>query len=426
MWQGSILPLQIQVREASHREIQSENRFPDLGFFESTFPATLVPPAQNDTLPHTVDTQGPALVYPGMPAGSQIASYPIIYSPYPAIFPPSHAWPPRQMVDQGTQTNNDDLDSRSQLALNFASNIFDGILPGTTVGGRQRRHFQWPKGVVIGPEDRLLVVIRAIKKTGFPTLGAFFAEAFRNDITYNKHPTVYQTISSFLRAKDHSTETHPIAIVDLIFRHRKSQEFIGGVPAKPDFTLPRYALPPSARANPILTIHSPNTTHNAMINWALHRMIDRFDIETKELLQLHHGFLHHPKDPALTWEALLRWSLSQSQETIALHAPVIFALFTSIAVNHSARKKLEAEVAAARELAEESAVVDDGLPFADQAEYPTVAPSVSVPDLDEGDGEDDLEEEAEPSKEKMFIDPIGRRDPWQVVFKSCSTTSALV
>ncbi|KAJ6544427.1 hypothetical protein B0H19DRAFT_1380669 [Mycena capillaripes] len=238
---------------------------------------------------------------------------------------------------------------------------------------------------------------------------------------YNKHPTVYQTIASFLQAKAHSPANHPIAIIDLIFRHRKSQEFIDGVPVEPNFVLPRYALPPSARANPITSIHSPNTTYNVMINWALQRMIDRFEKETKELLQPHHGFLHRPKDPALTWEGLLKWCLSQSQETIALHAPAIFALFTTIAVNRSARQKLEAEATAvAEELTESLVPVDDGLPFSADNDPAVVAPiPAPIPNADEGDSEDDPDAVAEdtdtPSEEKTFIDPIGRRDPWQAV-----------
>jgi hypothetical protein len=162
------------------------------------------------------------------------------------------------MADQGTQTVHEEdavLDLRSQLALDFAGNIFDGIIPDTMIGGRQRKAFNWPKGIEIGPEDRLLVVLRAIKKAGFSTLGSFFAQAFRNDIKYNKHPTVYLTIASFLQAKEHSAANHPIAIVDLIFQHRKSQDFNDGVALEPNFILPRYALPPSIRASPISRIN---------------------------------------------------------------------------------------------------------------------------------------------------------------------------
>ncbi|KAJ6481317.1 hypothetical protein C8R47DRAFT_1186616 [Mycena vitilis] len=357
----------------------------------------------------------PTFVYPSTPAGFTPTPArfvnPAYYSPVPL-----YTQPPRQKVDVGTQTS--DLDSRSQLALDFASNIFDGIVPGTAAGGRQRRQFRWPQGVEIGPEDRILIVMRAIKKAGFPTLGAFFAELFRNNVSYNKHPTVYHTIASFLQAKEHSAANHPVAIVDLIFRHRKSQEFVDAVPLEPNFVLPRYALPPSTRASPSPLLASPDTTHNALVNWALHRMIDRFEKETKGLLQPHHGFLRRPKDPALTWDHILTWSMSQSQETIALHAPAIFALLTTIAVNRNARQQLEARVAvAAEERDEQGLPIDDGLPFVDgPVEEPAATPVFAPPDTDGSDTEDDPDSSADkPSEEKTFANPIGRRDPWQAV-----------
>ncbi|KAJ7773882.1 hypothetical protein B0H16DRAFT_1763396 [Mycena metata] len=208
----------------------------------------------------------PALTYisPAPPDFTPLTSRP----PSQLEFPRFYAEPPRVTADQETQTDPEEVisDLRSELALNFAGNIFDGIIPDTRLGGRQRKTFKWPKGLEIGPEDRLLVVLRAIKKAGFPTLGSFLAQAFRNDIKYNKHPTVYLSISSFLQAQENSAANHPVAIVDLIFRHRKSQDFIDGVPVEPDFTVPRYALPPSVRADIFPQLHSPNTTRNALIN----------------------------------------------------------------------------------------------------------------------------------------------------------------
>jgi hypothetical protein len=68
----------------------------------------------------------------------------------------------------------------------------------------------------------------------------------------------------------------------LIFRHRKSQEYINGVPLEPNFTLPRYALPPSTRATAVIPLHCPNTTRNAMINWALLHMVERVQKERRK------------------------------------------------------------------------------------------------------------------------------------------------
>ncbi|KAJ6485289.1 hypothetical protein DFH09DRAFT_1339806 [Mycena vulgaris] len=267
---------------------------------------------------------------------------------------------PRKMAEAGSQT---DLDPRIELALDFGSNLFDGIIAGTEIGGRQRRQFTWPQSLEVKTEDRILIVLRALKKVGFPTLGSFLFEAFRNDVRYNKHPSVYHTLASFLQAKEHSPSNHPIAIVDLIFRHRKSQEYINWVPLEPNFVLPRYALPPSIRAAVIIPVRSPNTAHNAM--------------------------------------------------SIALPA-----------------KKLDAKaVVLVEESAEPPAVapdpgtVTDNLPFAPEsaaAPAPQSPPnSATVPVVDSDDGEDDpdpppndTESTEEPSAPKMFIDPIGRRDPF--------------
>ncbi|KAF7372949.1 hypothetical protein MSAN_00502000 [Mycena sanguinolenta] len=326
---------------------------------------------------------------------------------------PFYPYPQRQMIDAETQTESE-LDVGTQLALNFGANLFDGIIPETALGGRQRKQFKWPDGLNIRPEDRLLVVIRAIKTAGFTTLGAFLAQAFCNNTIYNRHPTVYQTISSFLQAKERSAAHHPVAIGDLIFRHRKSQEFVSGIAIEPHFLLPQYSLPPSIRTCPIAPISSPNTTYNALVNWSLHRMIERFEKETKELLEPQHGFLHRRKDPALTWEGLLVWSLSQSQETIALHAPAIFTLFTTIAVNQNTRKILGAKVAEMAEgLDDHDITLDDALPFAEQYQEPAIS---DPPDPDESDGEDDSVTFSDDTTEApAFMAQIARRDPWQAI-----------
>ncbi|KAK7023848.1 hypothetical protein R3P38DRAFT_2954526 [Favolaschia claudopus] len=349
-----------------------------------------------------------------------------IYYPVPLLPRPT----PREMADASIQTEAvEAVDPRNEMAIDFASNIFNGIIPNTEVGGRQRNKFRWPLGLKIGPEDRLLVVFRAIKMAGFPTFGAFLAQAFDNDATYNKHPTVYHTLASFLQAKERSHTNHPVAILDLIFRHKKSQEFVDGIAVEPNFTRPRYALPPSIRAKPLGSISSPNTTYNAMVNWSLQRMIERFEKETKQLLQPHHGFMHRPKDPPLTWELLLGWSMSQSQEIVALNAPAIFTLFTTIAVNQNARKKLEALVAAEAEEREElSGSLNGILPFIDEMaddesardSTPNPPPASSEP-TEPGESEDD-EDDPSPSPDSqdlpehpLLSDKVGRRDPWQAV-----------
>ncbi|KAJ7183811.1 hypothetical protein C8R46DRAFT_1308852, partial [Mycena filopes] len=263
----------------------------------------------------------------------------------------------------------------------FAGHLFDDIIPNSS-SGSQRTQFQWPSGLEVATEDRILVILRAIKKAGFPTLGAFLAALFGAE--YNKYPTVYHTIAAFLRCQENLTEHHPIAIVELIFNHRKSQVYLDGAAVKPNFVLPCYALPPSDRLMAIIPSHTPNTTRNAMINWALHSMILRVEEETRELLQPSHGFMQRPEDPPITWDALLLWNMLKKQETIATHAPAIFALFTTITVNRTARDKLDAK---AFRLADA-----DG----DRPDEPTppapLPPTEPVPD---GEDDPDVPEETE-------------------------------
>ncbi|KAK6995701.1 hypothetical protein R3P38DRAFT_2800870 [Favolaschia claudopus] len=177
-----------------------------------------------------------------------------------------------QSTESGDQSTEPDVESepnsvalvtpieslRKQMAEAFAHDLFNGIIPDTALGGRQRTQFKWPPGIEVSVEDRVLVVLRAIKRAGFSTLGEFLAELFRND--FNKHPTVYHTIASFLRAKEKRLQNHPIAIIKLIFEHRKSQDYIDGVPVEPNFEVPRYALPPSVRLEALIPSPAENTT----------------------------------------------------------------------------------------------------------------------------------------------------------------------
>ncbi|KAJ6608311.1 hypothetical protein B0H10DRAFT_2227004 [Mycena sp. CBHHK59/15] len=64
----------------------------------------------------------------------------------------------------------------AELSLAFAGDFFNGIVPETR-SHHQRRIFKWPIAEVT-TEDRLLVVIRAICKAGFPTIGSFLAALF--------------------------------------------------------------------------------------------------------------------------------------------------------------------------------------------------------------------------------------------------------
>ncbi|KAK6991563.1 hypothetical protein R3P38DRAFT_3227789 [Favolaschia claudopus] len=246
-------------------------------------PDSLTPAASGSgftDIPVTPTARGqlPPLVYHRPVSGPVVTGYraPSIYyaSPYPSAHP-FHLLPPRNMVEASTQTEPETVDLLIRMAVDFAST---------------NQNWSWPPGVTIETEDRLLVALRAIKKAGFHTLGAFLAHAFDNASVYNKHPTVYHTIASFLQAKNHAVDHHPAAIVDLIFHHKKLQDIVAGVRMEPNFTLPRYAL------NPVGPIPSPNATSDALLNWSLHCVMERVEKETKQLLQPRHGFLHRPND----------------------------------------------------------------------------------------------------------------------------------
>jgi hypothetical protein len=75
------------------------------------------------------------------------------------------------------------------MVLDFTGHLFNDIVPDFP-SGSQRTQFQWPQGLDVVIEDHILVVLHAIKKAGFPTLGAFLAALF-GDSKYNKQPTVY-------------------------------------------------------------------------------------------------------------------------------------------------------------------------------------------------------------------------------------------
>ncbi|KAJ7304618.1 hypothetical protein DFH08DRAFT_1089178 [Mycena albidolilacea] len=309
-----------------------------------------------------------------------------------------NSWPPTtpaQLHGGGPYSTPRHQNSNLQttMALDFSGHLFNDIVPDFP-SGSQRTQFKWPKGLDVVIEDRILVVLRAIKKA------------------------VYHTIAAFLRGQEILIEHHPIAIIELIFHHRKSQEYVNGVPLEPNFALPRYALPPSSRLIPYVPSNSPNTTHNAMINSALQSMITCFEQETRELLRPSHSFMHRPTDPAIKWDTLLLWNMVKNQESIAIHAPAIFTLFTTITVNRTAREKLEAKVSV---LAETNMETDSGgpnndLPHASPPPAGSTPPPGTPAPPPEPDGEDGTDDGTEETDElKGFMDPLGRRDPWQAV-----------
>ncbi|KAJ7175682.1 hypothetical protein C8R46DRAFT_1214152 [Mycena filopes] len=326
------------------------------------------------------------------------------YGPYGYAWPttPGSAWP----------TTPAPTPSRPNAAYEaqFPTGIFDEVLnvpakiAGATPKRRTRARFCWPEEAT--PEDRFLVAFRCMQQAGFETIGDFFAAALDK---HSVHQPVYQSVTAFLQCKGVDSRTHPISIVDRIFRDPRSKKR-SDADEIIKFGLPRYALPPSQRLSAALPELAKNNTHNALINWALPVIVDRWKDEADLLLQPSFGFVHEPPhdEPAdkFSWTEVLNWSMTSNQELIALNAPVMFTCLTGVAVNDRAQGKLDA--AAAAVAAEKVAAA--------QAE--AVSPSASAPaapapgrelDSDDTDNEDD---DAPPLDNG--VPPNMRRDPWLV------------
>lgn len=184
---------------------------PNFDFINMMPPVTPIPRVRDPSIQRTPRNGMPALPYtsPAPPAFTPHINH---HHPHPE-FPLFYAQAPRIMADQGTQTvpGEEDavLDLRSQLALDFAGNIFDGIIPDTMIGGRQRKAFNWPKGIEIGPEDRLLVVLRAIKKAGFSTLGSFLRRPFETTSNITSTLLFISPLLHFSRPRNTQQQTIP-------------------------------------------------------------------------------------------------------------------------------------------------------------------------------------------------------------------------
>ncbi|KAJ6549419.1 hypothetical protein DFH09DRAFT_617961 [Mycena vulgaris] len=380
--------------------------------------------------PFSPATPGSAFIY-HQPA----YAYPVS-SPFPQLAPaPGPAMP--ASGDRGTDS------FLADLAIAFAGDFFNGIIPETR-SHHQKRVFEWPIAGVT-TEDRLLVVIRAIRKAGFPTIGSFLAALFERK--YNRHSSVYCSVAAFLRGAEDNSAHHPVAIVDLIFCHGKSQRWVDGIAEEPSFSLPRHALRPSLRLDRNLIPPGSNSTRNGLINWALQRILERADKEANLLVDPIHGFVRLPGMEGWSWEMVLTsWSMVKSEETIATVAPAIFAVGTTVAVNSRTRKKLEREAlgvesspsgpdpvstpdagngqpASATLAAGTRQSVSQELPFysvdsgGGPSPHESSRESEPEPEPDAGsDGEE--EEPTSSSPTSPLLSKIGRRDPWQAVTSS--------
>ncbi|KAF7334169.1 hypothetical protein MVEN_02323000 [Mycena venus] len=300
----------------------------------------------------------------------------------------------------------------------FSEGIFDEVLnvpelpPGEKPQRRTRARFAWPKGTT--KEDRLLVAFRCMQEAGFETIGDYFLAVL--DHEDNKHPPVYHSVSSFLQCRGVDARTHPISIVQKIFADPRSKKRIGAHDEDLRFDLPRYALPPSQRLLPDLPQPAKNSTHNALINWALQLIVARWKQEADLLLDPFFGFVRERRrdEPAeiFSWSDVLNWSMTKSQETIAVNAPAMFACLTSVAVNDKAAKKLTRAAEDKHIPALSEASVRGREPAPEPEPTPGQASS-SRPDSADADSDDsDTEHDGEAVPISTGVPPKMRRDPW--------------
>jgi hypothetical protein len=67
--------------------------------------------------------------------------------------------------------------------LDFAASLFEGVIPGTASGGRQRKKFKWNETFDV--EDLLLVLLRCMRRIGFETISDLLAALFATELCSN-------------------------------------------------------------------------------------------------------------------------------------------------------------------------------------------------------------------------------------------------
>ena len=65
--------------------------------------------------------------------------------------------------------------------LDFAAGLFEGVIPGTASGGRQRKKFGWNPNETFNVEDHL-ILLRCMHRIGFGTIGDLLAALFATEL----------------------------------------------------------------------------------------------------------------------------------------------------------------------------------------------------------------------------------------------------
>ncbi|KIY52248.1 hypothetical protein FISHEDRAFT_35605 [Fistulina hepatica ATCC 64428] len=189
------------------------------------------------------------------------------------------------------------------------------------------------------------------RRTTYDNTSIVSIDSSREVVSSARHATVDMLVGSFLRGADQDRDAHPIAIVNLIWRHSKSgladaAKF--GFKSQPLFEIPQYALPPSRRLQshqPITPFDSTNQcTRHKLLSWSLNNVVAHLDEHADAFLRdVTNGFVRAPNNH-LTWENILSFNPTHIQERLATDFPAAFILFTTLATNRGARRLLSAEV----------------------------------------------------------------------------------
>ncbi|KAJ7069168.1 hypothetical protein C8F01DRAFT_1245377 [Mycena amicta] len=288
--------------------------------------------------------------------------------------------------------------SRSDsLAVAFAADFFDGIVPGAKT--YRDSAFHWPIQDVC-TEDRLLLALRSIRKAGFPTLGAFWRQSLTkaNILATGLYPLKYLHFCNTKNAT-RSTIPPPSSTSSSVSRNRsggirdwqKSLSSHSRVMRDPHpfVSMPAsFLLAPTAQGMALSTGPSPLFSSG----------------RRRKAIEVQHGFVRLPGSAPWTWEGVLSaWSIVRNEETLATVAPAIFAVATTLAVSRGARKRLETAAA-------------PDLPFFGDLEDDSdtrTASNAPIPDPD-SDSED-FDAGTDTGSAPGSFASVGRRNPWQGV-----------
>ncbi|KAL1658848.1 hypothetical protein GGF50DRAFT_66457 [Schizophyllum commune] len=308
-------------------------------------------------------------------------------------------------------------DAHSQWEAAFARGLFDTLSP---VGPRGTPHpTKWPQRHASDAE-KLVVICRCLQRVGF-TLGQFLAALFA-DAPHSDRPEIYQMLSFFLHGRSPVAGERPLAIVKLIYHHKITRRGPGGTIPPPQFRIPQYALPPSARLLP--AVHEPYLSqHNAIRDWAVRLTRRRVDEEARTLIAPKSLFRRPKSAASVTWDLLRSWDMTNVQETIASDAPVLFSIMTTVATDAKARERCKQAAQGPPHTDETGAGVNTAeAPHLSDEEGPA---SDSAPSSSDSEGSEDpallrsvdsTASSRRPTREPAPGVPSGMmRDSWQAV-----------